>query len=93
MQLQAQTNTTLVGPDSGMGVLRISMKVPIIICEEVAPPQEDCGDCEATDTGTGRSETTKTPTVPRLMNLLTVPSVDPSVERRSCDYSSSSLRA
>lgn len=87
MKLQSQDSTTLEPADLGMEILRISVKVPMIICEEVAPPQ----DGEADD-NTNEVEMTP-PLSPRVMCLLAVPAVDSSIERRPCEFNNNTVNA
>ena len=88
MKLQTQNSTTLEPPDLGMEILRISVKVPMIICEDVAPPQEN-QESDGTEAGNDMTP----PISPRAMSFLTVPSVDPSVERRPCEFNNNTVNA
>lgn len=81
MKLQKQNSVVMEPEDLGMEIrLRIAIKVPMIICEDVAPVEEDM---EGLEEG-GRI--ISPPTSPKTMCLLTVPRVDSSVERRPCEF-------
>lgn len=86
MKLQSQDSTTLEPADLGMEILRISVKVPMIICEEVAPPQD------GEDEPQMGVEITP-PSSPRAMCFLAVPTVDSSIERRPCEFNNNTVRA
>lgn len=86
MKLQSQDSTTLEPADLGMEILRISVKVPMIICEEVAPPQDGEADDES------GVEITPPPS-PRAMCLLAVPTIDSSIERRPCEFNNNTVNA
>lgn len=87
MKLQAQDSTTLEPADLSMEILRITVKVPMIICEEVAPPQDR--DEEEENVEIEMSP----PSSPRTMCLLAVPTVDSSIERRPCEFNNNTVQA